>query len=166
METRIHILESLDACSIDQVRELGLRLGSAAQKGDLIGLIGDLGAGKTTLAQAIGEGIGLPAGSVTSPTFTLVAEHYGGRIPLYHLDVYRLAEAGGLYELGFEDYLSRADGLLVIEWADRVAESLPEDRLTISLKEAPADPETRTVSLGAGGNRSAMLLRKALGDPG
>lgn len=164
MRTEEHQFIELEARSADQMRELGARLGSAAQGGDMIGLVGDLAAGKTTLTQGIGRGIGLPESSITSPTFTLVAEHYGGRIPLYHLDVYRLAGGNDLYSVGFEDYLARADGLLVIEWADRVAESLPMDRLTITLEEAPSDPEWRIVKLAAGGVRSARLLRQALGD--
>lgn len=146
------------------MRELGARLGASAVPGDIIGLVGDLGAGKTTLAQGVGRGIGLPAASVTSPTFTLIAEHYGGRIPLYHLDVYRLVKAGDLYDLGFEEYLARCDGLALIEWADRIAEILPADRLTIALEEASADPmNRRVVRLRASGVLSARLLYEALG---
>src|SRR5579862_6236567 len=110
-----------ESASAAQTHQIGERLGQCAVAGDIICLSGDLGLGKTTLVQGIGSGIGLAQGAVSSPTFTLVAEHFEGRLPLYHLDVYRLSDPGELYHLGFEDYLSRSDGLIVIEWAEKVS---------------------------------------------
>lgn len=146
------------ARSPEEMREIGAKLGRAASPGDLIALVGDLGAGKTTLAQGIGMGVGLPANSVTSPTFTLVAEHLGGRLPLTHMDAYRLTNSTELHHLGFEDYLRQADGLIVIEWADRIADGLPADRLEIVLSEAPGIADHRLVALRAGGTTSERLL--------
>ena len=108
-------------------------LSAPVQPGDVLCLIGDLGAGKTTLTQGLALGLGLPPDEpVNSPTFTLLAEHPGGRVPLYHFDVYRLPDSSGLYDLAFDEYLS-GDGVVVIEWADRIADALPPDRLDIAL---------------------------------
>ena|SRR5579883_1834690 len=150
--------------SADATRRLGERLGASAEPGDLVCLVGDLGGGKTTFTQGIGTGLGLPAHAISSPTFTLIAEHRGGRLPLYHLDVYRLSDPSELYHLGFDDYLRQADGLIVIEWADKVAQSLPGDRLQVVFEEAPRDPGRRILKFEAGGPRSERLLREAL-DP-
>ena len=122
----------------EQTRELGARLGRLARAGDLILLHGDLGAGKTTLTQGIARGLGI-AGSVQSPTFTLVAEHDGvgadGRpLRLYHLDLYRLSGAADLDSFGFEDYLAPPDGLAVVEWPERAAGRLPDEYLLVRLE--------------------------------
>ncbi|MFZ5773929.1 MAG: tRNA (adenosine(37)-N6)-threonylcarbamoyltransferase complex ATPase subunit type 1 TsaE [Thermodesulfobacteriota bacterium] len=111
---------------------LGRWLGEHAQAGDIITLAGDLGAGKTTLTQAIGKGL-LVAEEyyITSPTFAIIHE-YPGRIPLYHLDLYRLADESEAEELGIEEYLY-GEGLCVIEWPDRLGGLMPESRLHIEL---------------------------------
>ena len=122
--------------SADQTRSLAAALGARLQAGDVICLIGDLGAGKTTWTQGLALGLGLPESEpVNSPTFTLLAEHPGGRAPLYHFDVYRLPDSSGLYDLAFDEYLS-GDGVVVIEWADRIADALPAERLDITLTAA------------------------------
>lgn len=111
---------------------LGRKLGQLARPGDVITLTGDLGAGKTTLTQAIGEGLGVPNHFyITSPTFSLLHE-YPGRLPLYHMDLYRLAGEGDMENLGFEEYIY-GEGLTVIEWPDRLGSLLPEERLEVSL---------------------------------
>jgi len=110
----------------------GRHLGKQALAGDIFTLTGDLGSGKTTLTQAIGQGLAVPADCfITSPTFSLLHE-YPGRLPLYHMDLYRLATADEVLELGFEDYLY-GDGLTVIEWPDRLQDLMPADRLDIHL---------------------------------
>lgn len=110
----------------------GRHLGKQALAGDIFTLTGDLGSGKTTLTQAIGQGLAVPADCfITSPTFSLLHE-YSGRLPLYHMDLYRLATADEVLELGFEDYLY-GDGLTVIEWPDRLQDLMPADRLDIHL---------------------------------
>jgi tRNA threonylcarbamoyladenosine biosynthesis protein TsaE len=140
----------------DETRALAARLGAMLHAGDTLCLVGDLGAGKTTFTQGLALGLGLPAEEpVNSPTFTLVAEHPGGRVPLYHFDVYRLNDSSGLYDLAFDDYLN-GDGVVVIEWADKIADALPTDRLDISL--TPDTPDTRQIVMTAVGVRAKELL--------
>jgi len=111
---------------------LGFRLGETAGPGDIVTLAGPLGAGKTTLTQAIGQGLGVPSSCyITSPTFGLLHE-YPGRLPLFHMDLYRLRDESELEELGFTEILYDA-GLSVIEWPDRLGSMMPEDRLHIDL---------------------------------
>jgi tRNA threonylcarbamoyladenosine biosynthesis protein TsaE len=104
-----------------ETRRLAARLGRLARPGDVIALVGDLGAGKTTFVTGLADGLGVPHETrVQSPTFTLVNE-YQGRMPLYHIDLYRIAEAGELDELGLHEYLGGA-GLSAVEWFDRFPE--------------------------------------------
>ena len=115
----------------------GKALGRLLESGDIIALIGDLGAGKTTLTQAIAQGMGI-AEPVTSPTFTLVQEYgsdkNGTGTALFHFDPYRLENAEDVHDFGFEEYLER-EGVMVIEWADKIASLLPSARLTLTLRE-------------------------------
>ena len=106
-------------------RALGHRIAEAAEPGDVVALIGDLGTGKTALTKYIAEGLGIK-GDISSPTFTIVKEYRSGRLPLYHFDVYRLGSGDELIDIGAEEMLD-GDGLCVIEWADIVADVLPED---------------------------------------
>ena len=117
-----------------ETRALGLTIAEAAEPGDIVALIGDLGTGKTALTKYIAEGLGVKE-EVISPTFTIVKEYRSGRIPLYHFDVYRLSGGEELLDTGAEDYLEDS-GLSVIEWADIVADVLPEDALLIMLEYA------------------------------
>ncbi|MHB8769719.1 MAG: tRNA (adenosine(37)-N6)-threonylcarbamoyltransferase complex ATPase subunit type 1 TsaE [Syntrophales bacterium] len=117
-------------CAPETVR-IGRILGELLNAGDCVALVGDLGAGKTCLTQGIAQGLGIPAGyAVTSPTFTLLNEYPGGKTSLYHLDVYRLSGPADLAEMGFEEYLSQ-DGVMVIEWADKIERQVPEGALHI-----------------------------------
>lgn len=144
--------------SADETRALSAALGALLCPGDVLCLIGDLGAGKTTWTQGLALGLGLsPEEPVNSPTFTLLAEHPGGRVPLYHFDVYRLPDSSGLYDLAFDEYLS-GDGIVVIEWADRVADALPPERLEIAL--TVAGPDTRRLVMTTHGMRAEELLRQ------
>jgi tRNA threonylcarbamoyladenosine biosynthesis protein TsaE len=118
--------------SPEDTLKFGQVLGSLLRAGDVIALIGDLGAGKTTLTQGIAQGMGIKD-RVTSPTFTLVQE-YRGRVPLFHFDPYRLERPEDVYDFGFEEYLERG-GVVVVEWADRIAALLPEEQLTLTLME-------------------------------
>ncbi len=125
--TQTIVLDSLEATA-----RLGRRLGEMAEAGDIITLAGDLGAGKTTLTQSIGQGLAVPPDCyITSPTFSLLHE-YPGRLPLYHMDLYRL-NCLEIIDLGFEDYLY-GEGVSVVEWPDRLAEIIPRDRLQIELE--------------------------------
>ena len=104
------------------------------QPGMVIALIGDLGAGKTTLVKGIASGLlNIDEREVTSPTFTIVQE-YSGAMPLYHVDAYRLDSALDLEAVGFEDYID-GNGVTVIEWADRITDALPPETLTISIEQ-------------------------------
>ena len=95
--------------------------------GDVVAYTGDLGAGKTAFTRGIARGLGIPEG-VTSPTFTIVNEYEGGRLPLFHFDLYRLGDPEELFDIGWEDYLARG-GVCAVEWSENVKEAL--DRHTI-----------------------------------
>ena len=126
-----HTLEFFSR-SPDQTRRFGMRLGAILKIGDVIGLVGDLGAGKTTLIQGIAAGWGT-LDQVTSPTFVLVNQYRrpaDGR--LYHLDAYRLEGPWQAEELDLEPMLE--SGPMIVEWADHIAEALPDNRLSITLR--------------------------------
>ncbi len=125
-------MHSIDLSTLQHTDMLGTVLGKIAEPGDVITLAGTLGAGKTALTQAIGRALGVdPRIYITSPTFSLVHE-YQGRIPLYHLDLYRLGTEEEIEALGFFDYVY-GHGLSVIEWPERLGKLLPEVRLHIEL---------------------------------
>ncbi len=116
------------------MQELGARLGAQASPGDLIALVGDLGAGKTTFTQGLARALGVQ-GAVTSPTFVLINE-YSGSPPLLHLDAYRLEglEWDELRDAGVEDFLARADAVRVVEWPQMISDWLPRARWTIEIE--------------------------------
>lgn len=113
-------------------RDFGFDLAEKLRPNTVVALVGDLGTGKTTLTQYIAEGLGIKE-RITSPTFTIVCEYHSGRLPLYHFDVYRLENADDLFEIGAEEYFY-AGGVSVVEWADRVAEILPDDALCVFME--------------------------------
>lgn len=111
----------------DETLALGRAWGTEAEPGWIIALSGDLGAGKTLLAKGVAEGLGC-RGRITSPTFTLVHEHWDGRLPLFHLDLYRLENVAAILAAGLEEYLLASPGLTIVEWAERYyGESPPPD---------------------------------------
>jgi tRNA threonylcarbamoyladenosine biosynthesis protein TsaE len=120
---------------------LGKALASHLQPGTVVGLIGPLGAGKTRLVQAFAVAVGMPPGRVTSPTFVLVNEYTGGRLPVYHFDTYRLKDDDEFLNLGPDEYFDSA-GITFVEWADRVEALLPKDRLEIVI-DPVSDTERR-----------------------
>jgi tRNA threonylcarbamoyladenosine biosynthesis protein TsaE len=113
-------------------RAFGLELAERAKKGSIVALTGELGTGKTTLTKYIAEGLGI-TDIVTSPTFTIVQEYTGGRLPLYHFDVYRIGSLEEMYELGYEEYFF-GQGVCVVEWADRIPELIPEGSIMIRIE--------------------------------
>ena len=145
--------------SAQETFEFGRRLGNFLQPGDLVALIGDLGAGKTCCIQGIAVGIGVhDRNAVTSPTYTLIHE-YQGRVPLYHFDVYRLAQEDDLYELGYAEYFY-GKGVTVIEWADRIPSFLPDNHLAIHLLRQ--SDYTRRIHLDAYGVHYQQLVQALL----
>jgi tRNA threonylcarbamoyladenosine biosynthesis protein TsaE len=112
-------------------KRLGTALADALPPGTVVGLIGTLGAGKTRLVQAVATALGMPPGSVTSPTFVLVNEYRGGRMPVFHFDTYRLKDEDEFLALGPDEYFE-SPGLTFVEWADRVANLLPRERVEIT----------------------------------
>ena len=117
---------------------IGAELAAELKPGTIIALIGTLGAGKTRLVQAISAALGVPRDAVTSPTFVLVNEYRQGRLPIFHFDAYRLKDIDEFLELGPEEYFD-SDGLTFIEWADRVEEALPKERIEIQIEIKPDD---------------------------
>lgn len=134
----------------EQLKEYGKKLGAKLGPGDVVALVGELGAGKTTLAKSIASGLGVTE-TVTSPTFTLVCEYKSGRLPFYHIDVYRLGKvdnkpgADELSEIGCEEYFY-GTGVTVVEWADRLGGLLPVDSIHIELKYTD-DPDIRRIEV-------------------
>lgn len=114
---------------------LGERIGALAKPGMILSLEGDLGAGKTVFAQGFAKGLGISE-PVCSPTFTIVQVYEEGRLPLYHFDVYRIGDIEEMEEIGYEDYFY-GDGVCLIEWADRIAELLPEDICRVMIEKDP-----------------------------
>lgn len=134
--------------------QLGKSLAAALRPGDVLALIGDLGAGKTRLVQAIARGLGVAEAAVSSPTFTLIHE-YAGRWPVRHCDAYRLKHPSEFADLGLDELFGE-DGIAIVEWADRVIDDLPADRLEIRLTTTGATE--RMVAMTATGPRSTQLL--------
>lgn len=129
-------------------------IGSSAQAGDIIILSGDLGAGKTTMTKGIALGLGIER-MIKSPTYTIIREYQGGRLPLYHMDVYRVE--GQTEDLGLEEYFE-GDGLSVVEWGMLLGEDIPDSYLAISLEKDTADEEKRTISLQGVGQAGRVFL--------
>lgn len=139
-----------------QTEEIGSFLGSMLGKGDVVALCGELGSGKTTLVRGMARGMGLEEGEVASPSFTLVNE-YEGPLRLFHIDLYRLADEKELIGIDYEEYLT-ADGVVVVEWADRIPQAVPADALWITLRYLGGD--CREVVLRTEGDRFKMMIEE------
>jgi len=133
--------------STDETLELAGTVGELLRAGDVVSLVGDLGAGKTVFARGVARALGVTE-PVVSPSFTIVRE-YDGRMPLVHVDVYRLDHLQELHDLGFDDLIG-SDAVTVVEWGDRVGALLPADRLDVHLEPGAGDDD-RSVSLEASG---------------
>lgn len=139
------------------VRKVGEKLGAAARPGDVIALMGGLGAGKTFLTRAIAHGAGVPREvRITSPTFTIV-QQYSGRLPVYHADLYRLRDAHELDDIGL--FAQGADGLVVVEWPERAPEAIPSNALWIEIERTA--PLKRRLRAGGTSEAARRLLSAA-----
>jgi len=137
---------------------LGKRTGERLEAGSVIALTGELGCGKTLLTRGICEGLGVPLGQVNSPTFVLVNE-YRGRLPVFHMDLYRLNTEADVVDLGITDYLSRAEsGVLIIEWAEKIPSLLPDDLLKVEFEVLSA--RKRRIEFFASGGRFDSILKE------
>lgn len=142
----------------------GERLGRLLQPGDVVALVGDLGAGKTQLIRGACRGAEVPRDEVASPSFAIVAT-YHGRIPIHHADLYRIGDEDELYATGFFDLVG-GDGALLVEWADRIAGALPAERLEIRMAHHATAPSTRQIELIGVGERHARLARDLVAPQG
>lgn len=136
------IVVTRDAAS---TRALAAAMAEAAQPGDLISLVGDLGAGKTQFAKGFGAGLGI-TDTIVSPSFVLMAE-YRGRLPLFHVDLYRLADAAEAMAGGLIDD-RQTEGVTLVEWAERLADALPDERLDVLIDGAGDEPRRITLRPG------------------
>ncbi|EMF0122561.1 tRNA (adenosine(37)-N6)-threonylcarbamoyltransferase complex ATPase subunit type 1 TsaE [Enterococcus hirae] len=146
----------IELSGLDKTEELAKVIGEVALPGDNLVLTGDLGAGKTTLTKGIARGLGIEQ-IIKSPTYTIIREYDQGRLPLYHMDIYRVAASGA--DLGLDEYFE-GDGLSVIEWGNLLEEALPEDYLELILEKSDTDLEYRYVKLQAYGEQSAAFKQR------
>ena len=139
--------------SPEETEQLGEALGRIVRPGTVVAYRGDLGAGKTAFTRGLARGLGY-TDMVTSPTYTIVNEYLGGRLPLFHFDMYRLRSAEDLWDIGWEDYLDRG-GVCCVEWSENVAEAL-ENPLTISIEKL--GDTTRRITLEGGSTLADLSL--------
>lgn len=142
--------------NLEETEQFAQKIGQVAQPGDVLILSGDLGAGKTTLTKGIALGLGITQ-MIKSPTYTIIREYIEGRLPLYHMDIYRVTEGAG--DLGLEEYFE-GDGLSVVEWGTLLEDELPADYVELTLSQVPADENVREVTLTAHGEQGAAFLAR------
>ena len=130
-----------------ETEAIGARLAAVLNPGAVVAYLGDLGMGKTAFTRGLAAGLGYK-GRVTSPTFTIVNE-YDGPTPLFHFDMYRLADADALFDIGWEDYLARG-GICAVEWSENVREALPPDAITVTITRWPENDGWRSITIEGG----------------
>jgi tRNA threonylcarbamoyladenosine biosynthesis protein TsaE len=140
--------------AVDDTRALAEAVAGLSRPGDLVLLAGDMGAGKTAFAQGFGRGLGVTE-RITSPTFTLV-HVYEGRVPIHHLDVYRLEQLSEVLDLGLAEILD-GEGIVLVEWGDAILPVLPHDFLEVRLTFGPGDDDRRLVIRAVGPTWSPRL---------
>ena len=151
-------MESLTLTNRDATIALGKKIGQQLVAGDVLVLDGDLGAGKTTFTKGLAAGLEIPD-IIKSPTFTIIHEYQDGRLPLYHMDAYRL-ENGGAEDLGLEEYFD-GDGVSVVEWAEFVEDELPADFLAIHFK-GTDDDNTRVLEFEPHGQHFDQIVKSVV----
>lgn len=152
-------MESLTLTNRDATIALGKKIGQQLVAGDVLVLDGGLGAGKTTFTKGLAAGLEIPD-IIKSPTFTIIHEYQDGRLPLYHMDAYRL-ENGGAEDLGLEEYFD-GDGVSVVEWAEFVEDELPADFLAIHFKRTD-DDNTRVLEFEPHGQHFDQIVKSVVG---
>lgn len=130
--------------TFSQLDDLSIKIAKSMENGGVIGLIGDLGAGKTTFTKRLCEYYGVTE-NVKSPTFTYVIEYESGSKPIYHFDVYRIINSEEIYEIGFEDYVGEENSITIVEWANNIIEEMPEETIYVEINHN--DENTRIVSV-------------------
>lgn len=143
---------------LEQTETFAGVIGEVAMAGDNLVLTGDLGAGKTTLTKGIAQGLGIDQ-MIKSPTYTIIREYNQGRLPLYHMDIYRVAASGA--DLGLDEYFE-GEGLSVVEWGNLLEEALPEDYLELVLEKSDTDLEKRYVKLHAYGEQGSYFKKRIM----
>ncbi len=128
-----------------ETEALGARLAAVLSPGAVVAYRGGLGMGKTAFTRGLARGLGYK-GRVTSPTFTIVNEYEGGRLPLFHFDMYRLEGAGALFDIGWEDYLDRG-GVCAVEWSELAEEALPPETVFVTIARSPEDDTARDITI-------------------
>ena len=139
--------------SPEETERLGERLGRTLHGGEVIAYLGDLGAGKTAFTRGLARGLDIPM-RVTSPTYTIVNEYTGGRLPLFHFDMYRLGSSDELFDIGWEDYLLRG-GVCAVEWSENVRDAM-ENAITVAIEKT--DDETRRITIEGGTDDADLSL--------
>ena len=128
-----------------ETEDIGAELSRKLRAGSVIAFRGGLGMGKTAFVRGLARGLGYP-GRVTSPTFTIVNEYEGGRLPLFHFDLYRLSGAGELWDLGWDEYRERG-GVCAAEWSEQAPELFPADTIYVTLERGPDGDTSRRVTI-------------------
>ena len=128
--------------SPEETENVGERLGRCLRGGEVIAYLGELGAGKTAFTRGLARGLGIQM-RVTSPTYTIVNEYIGGRLPLFHFDMYRLGGSDELFDIGWEDYLAR-DGVCAVEWSENVSDAM-ENAIVVRIEKTGADSRRVTI---------------------
>ena len=143
--------------SAQETERLGQRLGQRLKPGAVIAYSGDLGAGKTAFTRGLARGLGIED-PITSPTYTIVNE-YPGEIPLFHFDMYRLGSSEDLFDIGWEDYLTRG-GVIAVEWSERVEDALDEVEklIRIQIRRDPEHDNGRTITIEGGVSDADLSL--------
>ncbi len=144
----------MDTASPDETFALGERLGAVLAPRDFVGLVGQLGAGKTLFSRGVAKGAGAPLEDVSSPTYSIV-QSYAGRVTLHHADLYRVTTEDELYATGYFDLLE-SDGAMLVEWVERVPSAAPPDGLLLHL--TVTGPDTRRIAARATGLLAEALL--------